>query len=744
MKELQRDLQVFEQKHNCVQEASPYCTAACPLHVDVRQVMAGLQKGRWEVAFESYRKAVLFPGILSRVCDQPCLAHCLREKVDEGVQIRMVERALTEHIQIPAKRHYIRPKNRSVAVVGAGLAGLSSAVTLAQKGYRVTVYEQEEHPGGRLLKCQELSPMDVIREIESVLGDFDVKLLCMHHISAPLELDADAVLLACDMTLQTQGEGIFVLGCWANGSKPAEQIALGKQMASTVERWLSGSPALNRAEKQDTELYTPLPPGLVPEQARRPAPGEVYTKEQAEEEAGRCLLCECKACLPHCLFLQEGKQYPKQYIVEAQQSLRTLKLLQSKLKARRTNGCNLCGLCKEYCPGGVDMSEIYLYSRRIMHKRGELPEAFHAFWLDDMEFSGSEEAFLCRAQPGYETVEYLFFPGCQMGGSDARYVLDSYRYLTEHLDGGVGMYLGCCGAPSEWAGYEERTAQVLEQFQVYYEALGRPKVILACPTCEKMFAKYHPEVECLPFWAVFQRHGLPEKAVREGGDLALFDPCSSRYYPETQQQVRELLTQMGFFVQELPHHGRYAQCCGYGGLIYASNPKTARAVAADRVAASPLPYVTYCVNCCEIFRREGKPTWHLLDLLFGRGDLDTASLPPASFSQRRENRRDLKQELLTTWWRENRVELQDWLSLRLKLTNELRKKMDAALILEENLQQAIYLAETTQNKLEQGETCICHLQIGVVTYWVIYRPLADGSFWVENAYSHRMQIEEAP
>lgn len=741
MEDLQQELKVFEQKHRCIQEEPAYCSAACPLHVDVREVVAALQKGRWEAAYEAYRKAVLFPGILSRVCAQSCRERCLRGEQGEAIQIRRMERALARHVSGRARHHYIRPKNRSAAVVGAGLAGAAAAVTLAAKGYQVTIYERSEQPGGRLLEHPALTREETIREMEAVLAENGVSLVYGRQIDDPAEIAADAILLACVMQWEDR-EKFFAIPDPEGEADPAQIIALGRQTALTADQYLSGTPLKISDFGRETRLYTPLPEDFGSSRAPVPGPDGEYTLEQAQEEAGRCLLCACKACVPHCIFLQEGKQYPKQYIVEAQQSLRTLKLLQSKLKARRTNACNLCGLCREYCPGGVDMSEVYLYSRRIMHQRGELPEAFHTFWLEDMDFSGSEEAFLCRAQPGYEEVNYLFFPGCQLGGADPRYVLDTYQYLTHTLPGGTALYLGCCGAPSEWAGYEERTAEVLEQFQSCYEALGRPIVILACPSCEKMFQKYHREIVHVSLWSIFGQFGLPAEAAGSSEPMALFDPCSSRYDPEAQMQVRTLLDRLNAQFEELPHHGRYAQCCGYGGLIYASNPGTARTVAEDRVSACPLPYVTYCANCCEIFRREGKPTWHLLDLLFGRSGMDTAASAPVSLSQRRENRRILKRDLLSGWWGEQTVEKSPWHALRLKLSEALWHKMDEALILEENLRQAVYTAELTRSKLEQGGRSICHLRIGVVTYWVIYCPQPDGSFLVENAYSHRMQLEE--
>jgi diapolycopene oxygenase len=39
--------------------------------------------------------------------------------------------------------------NKSVIVIGGGLGGLSAAISLAQKGYAVSLYEKNEHVGGK-------------------------------------------------------------------------------------------------------------------------------------------------------------------------------------------------------------------------------------------------------------------------------------------------------------------------------------------------------------------------------------------------------------------------------------------------------------------------------------------------------------------------------------------------------------------------------------------------------------------
>ncbi len=56
----------------CIQEWAPWCTATCPVHVDVRAMTAAVAKGDFQAAAKFFVKSVPFPRIISRVCDHPC------------------------------------------------------------------------------------------------------------------------------------------------------------------------------------------------------------------------------------------------------------------------------------------------------------------------------------------------------------------------------------------------------------------------------------------------------------------------------------------------------------------------------------------------------------------------------------------------------------------------------------------------------------------------------------------------
>ncbi|MFQ9868806.1 MAG: hypothetical protein ACLRWP_19115 [Bilophila wadsworthia] len=71
--------------------------------------------------------------------------------------------------------------------------------------------------------------------------------------------------------------------------------------------------------------------------------------------------------------------------------------------------------------------------------------------------------------------------------------------------------------------------------------------------------------------------------------------------------------------------GETTPCCGYGGLTWDANPQLASAIAADRAGQLEHDAVTSCIMCRERLVAEGKPSLHMLDLLY----------PGESFMRRR-------------------------------------------------------------------------------------------------------------
>ena len=69
-------------------------------------------------------------------------------------------------------------------------------------------------------------------------------------------------------------------------------------------------------------------------------------------------------------------------------------------------------------------------------------------------------------------VQAIFYPGCQLSASSPRQVAKIYEYLRQNVSGGIGLVLGCCGAPAEWAGEQELLDKTMEAFAETWQTDG--------------------------------------------------------------------------------------------------------------------------------------------------------------------------------------------------------------------------------------------------------------------------------
>ncbi|MGN0732918.1 MAG: FAD-dependent oxidoreductase [Emergencia sp.] len=206
---------------NCYDTGTSPCKTACPAHIAVQGYLQLAKEGRYEEALALIKKDNPLPAVCGHVCNRRCEDACTRGEIDEAVAIDEVKRFVAER-DLNAETRYI-PKpvipslrggfSEKIAIIGAGPAGLSCAYYLALTGYKPTVFEKNEEPGGMLrygVPSYKLEKELLAAEID-VIREMGVEIRCGVEVGRDITIE----------DLREQGyKGFYAaIGC-QKGKKP--------------------------------------------------------------------------------------------------------------------------------------------------------------------------------------------------------------------------------------------------------------------------------------------------------------------------------------------------------------------------------------------------------------------------------------------------------------------------------------------------------------------------------------------
>jgi len=173
------------------------CRHACPVHTDACGYVTAIAEGKFEKAYRIARAHNPFASICGRVCGAPCEQNCRRGDVDAPVAIRPLKRFVTDRfgpetgdyaLYREANNDGMLPPNRGdyerVAVIGAGVSGLTAAHDLVKLGYKVTVFEAESEAGGMLTAGVPIFrlPRELVRHEIAAILSLGVELKCNQRL----------------------------------------------------------------------------------------------------------------------------------------------------------------------------------------------------------------------------------------------------------------------------------------------------------------------------------------------------------------------------------------------------------------------------------------------------------------------------------------------------------------------------------------------------------------------------------
>ncbi|MGA9659890.1 MAG: NAD(P)-binding protein, partial [Asticcacaulis sp.] len=145
------------QASRCAQCGVPFCQSGCPLQNNIPDWLRLTAEGRPREAWELSAATSTLPEICGRICpqDRLCEGSCVLEQSGwENVTIGSVERYLGD---MAFENGWIEPitpeieRSQSVAIIGAGPAGIAAADRLRTLGYQVTIYDRYDRAGGLLV-----------------------------------------------------------------------------------------------------------------------------------------------------------------------------------------------------------------------------------------------------------------------------------------------------------------------------------------------------------------------------------------------------------------------------------------------------------------------------------------------------------------------------------------------------------------------------------------------------------------
>lgn len=220
------------------------CQDKCPAHIDIPAYIEAIKDRRFDESLSIIRESMPLPAVCGRVCPHPCETACRRANVDDPINIMVLKRTASDyewkHNHQPSMQSKPK-KDKDVAIVGAGPAGLAAAYYLAIEGYPCTIYEAlPEGFGGGMIAVgipAYRMPRHILQRDIDIISSMGVNIVYDTTVGVDISLmelkeKHDAVLLAPgahrSKPMGVEGEDAGYNGFLAGGIEFLRDAYMGK------------------------------------------------------------------------------------------------------------------------------------------------------------------------------------------------------------------------------------------------------------------------------------------------------------------------------------------------------------------------------------------------------------------------------------------------------------------------------------------------------------------------------------